>query len=269
GHHDGDRVTDEADLVGGERVELADLAPGGHRDGDHRAHALDVLARVDADDTRGAPGRGGVDARDARVGERAAQERGVEHVGQPHVVDVAAAPGEDAAVLDAGHLGADEPHCPTPMRSAASCTPSTIDWYPVQRQMLPDSSSRHSSSLRAWPSSSMASAVITKPGVQNPHWKLWLSRNASCSGCISPSRSRPSIVITLLPWACTASIRHERTASPSTSTVHAPHTPCSHPTCVPVSSRSSRSTSANVLLGSTNTSCGRPLTVSCRGRRVM
>ena len=64
-----------------------------------------------------------------------------------------------------------------------------------------------------------------------------VSRNACCSGCrVSPS-ARPSTVTTSLPSACTASIRQERTGSPSTSTVHAPHTPCSQPRCVPVSSQ--------------------------------
>ena len=38
----------------------------------------------------------------------------------------------------------------------------------------------------------------------------------------------------------TASIRQDRIGRPSTSTVQAPHTPCSHPTCVPVSRRSCR-----------------------------
>ena len=33
----------------------------------------------------------------------------------------------------------------------------------------------------------------------------------------------------------TANIRHDRTGRPSTSTVQAPHTPCSQPTWVPVS----------------------------------
>ena len=35
--------------------------------------------------------------------------------------------------------------------------------------------------------------------------------------------------------ACTASMMQERTARPFQSTVHAPHTPCSQPTWVPVS----------------------------------
>ena len=41
------------------------------------------------------------------------------------------------------------------------------------------------------------------------------------------------------PWpsACTASIRQERTGSPSSRTVQAPHTPCSQPACVPLRPR--------------------------------
>ena len=39
----------------------------------------------------------------------------------------------------------------------------------------------------------------------------------------------------LQPSACTASRQHARTATPSSCTVHAPQTPCSQPTCVPVS----------------------------------
>ena len=66
---------------------------------------------------------------------------------------------------------------------------------------------------------------------------------------------------TSAPSACTANIRHDRTASPSTRTVQAPHTPCSHPRCVPVRPRSSRSTSASVLRGSTVTRRAAPLTV--------
>ena len=41
--------------------------------------------------------------------------------------------------------------------------------------------------------------------------------------------------------------------SPSTSTVHAPQTPCSHPTCVPVSRSCSRSASTSVVRASTLT----------------
>ena len=42
-------------------------------------------------------------------------------------------------------------------------------------------------------------------------------------------------MLTSRPSAWTASIRHERTARPSSTTVHAPQTPCSQPRWVPVS----------------------------------
>ena len=60
-------------------------------------------------------------------------------------------------------------------------------------------------------------------------------------------RVSPSTVVTFEPAAWTASIRHERTASPFTITVHAPHTPCSQPTCVPVCRRWCRMQSARVV----------------------
>ncbi len=48
------------------------------------------------------------------------------------------------------------------------------------------------------------------------------------------------------PSACTARVRQERTDRPSINTVQAPHTPCSQPTCVPVSRNSWRRKSASV-----------------------
>jgi CO/xanthine dehydrogenase Mo-binding subunit len=81
-------------------------------------------------------------------------------------------------------------------------------------------------------------AVITAkdmPGVQKPHCRAWCLWKAACNGVSAVSSERPSTVVTALPSACTASIRHDRTAAPSTITVQAPHTPCSQPTCVPVS----------------------------------
>src|SRR6266478_4703805 len=66
-------------------------------------------------------------------------------------------------------------------------------------------------------------------------------------GWSSPSRASHSTVRTSAPSSCTAKRRQERTGSPSSSTVHAPHTPCSQPRCVPVSSRSWRRKSARVL----------------------
>src|SRR3989441_4962102 len=103
---------------------------------------------------------------------------------------------------------------------------------------------------------------MTKPGVQNPHCMPWLSQKASCTGCSLPLVASPSIVVTCCPLACTANSRHERTASPLTSTVHAPQTPCSQPRWVPVSPRSSRRKSASVRRASAIPSRRTPFTVS-------
>ena len=78
------------------------------------------------------------------------------------------------------------------------------------------------------------SVALALPGVQKPHCSAWCLRNDFCSGVRSRSSDRPSTVTILAPSACTASIRHDRTAAPSTRTVQAPHTPCSQPRCVPV-----------------------------------
>jgi len=67
------------------------------------------------------------------------------------------------------------------------------------------------------------------------------------------------------PSACTASIRHERTALPSRRTVHAPHTPCSQPTCVPPSP-SSRAGNPPALYAARPEPRGHPIHVTriCR-----
>ena len=54
-------------------------------------------------------------------------------------------------------------------------------------------------------------------------------------------------------------MRQAKTGSPSMSTVHAPHSPSSHPCLVPVSFKSSRKTSSNVLCVDVQTSCNSPL----------
>ena len=58
--------------------------------------------------------------------------------------------------------------------------------------------------------------------------------NAAAADAGSPSVASPSTVGSHRPEHCTVSIRHERTAWPSTSTVHDPHTPCSQARLVPV-----------------------------------
>ena len=93
--------------------------------------------------------------------------------------------------------------------------------------------------------------------MQKPHWSACCSWNACWSGCSSSSPARSSTVRTDRPRACTASIRHDRTGSPSTCTVHAPQTPCSQPTLVPVRPSSWRSKSDSSVRGSTSASCER------------
>src|SRR4051812_28391228 len=126
--------------------------------------------------------------------------------------------------------------------------------------MLPDSTSRTRSASQSGSSVSSACAVVMKPGVQKPHCNAWCLRKAFCNGVRSASLDRPSTVVILVPSACTARIRQERTASPSTSTVQAPQTPCSQPMWVPVRRSSWRRQSASVRRGSTFTLTGLPLT---------
>src|SRR5580692_4494541 len=87
-------------------------------------------------------------------------------------------------------------------------------------------------------------------------------------GCSSPlSAASPSTVESSWPLACTANIRQERTATPSTSIVHAPQTPCSQPTWVPASSNSWRRKSESSVRDSTLLRYAVPLTdssMSCR-----
>jgi len=54
------------------------------------------------------------------------------------------------------------------------------------------------------------------------------------------------MVVMLAPSQATAKVMQERAGAPSISTVQAPHTPCSHPRCVPVRWSSSRKKSARV-----------------------
>ena len=69
------------------------------------------------------------------------------------------------------------------------------------------------------------------------------------------------MVSTVAPSHCTASIRQPRTISPFTRTVQAPQTPCSQPTWLPVSAKSSRRKSTSVLRASTRSLTRSPLTV--------
>src|SRR5882724_12409664 len=98
------------------------------------------------------------------------------------------------------------------------------------------------------------------PGVQYPHWAAPSSAKACWSGCSRPPSAIPSTVMIRAPSVSTGSARHESTGAPSTSTVQVPHSPSSQPCLVPVSPRSSRSTSTRVLWTGTSASRDSPLT---------
>ena len=110
---------------------------------------------------------------------------------------------------------------------------------------------------RVGSSRSSACAVRRMPGVQKPHWSPCCAQNASWIGWRlgalprgSGAGARPSTVVIAAPSACTARTRQLRTGLAVQSTVHAPHTPCSQPTCVPVRSSASRRKSASEVRGS-------------------
>src|SRR6266849_5136991 len=127
---------------------------------------------------------------------------------------------------------------------------------------LPDSASRISSSVGCGLSASSSWLATIMPGVQKPHCSPKSARNAACNG-LSPSGGvSPSMVVTARPSSCAANSRQLRAERPSTSTVHAPHTPCSQPTCVPRRRRSWRRKSARERRPSTRRSTLCPFTVS-------
>src|SRR3974377_524594 len=90
-----------------------------------------------------------------------------------------------------------------------------------------------------------------------------VSQKASWIGDSSPGLGlRPSIVLMPERSACGAKIRQERTASPSSSTVQAPQTPCSQPACAPFRPSASRRQSSSVVRSSTSSAYVTLLTLS-------
>ena len=138
GDHDCHRVADEADLVGCERrVRGWPVPVDGEVEVEHAGDAVEVLRQEDGDHARQLPRLRRIDGEDLRVGERAADERRVQHPRQRDVVHVLAAPREDARILAPLDAAADElpdhpagRHDPPPSWSfcEASFTPSTMLW---------------------------------------------------------------------------------------------------------------------------------------------
>src|SRR5262249_47586672 len=99
------------------------------------------------------------------------------------------------------------------------------------------------------------------PGVQNPHWAAPCCRNEFFSRANHGLNSQsPSTVITSRPSTCPAAIRQEQTGCPSSRTVHAPQSPASQPTLVPVSPRCSRRILDSLSAGGAEIAARRPFT---------
>src|SRR5450759_3309534 len=92
--------------------------------------------------------------------------------------------------------------------------------------------------------------------------------NACCTGCSVEPLATPSMVVTCAPSAWAGSTRQLSLGTSSIRTVQAPHSPVSQPCLVPVSRRSSRSTSISVAYGLTSTSRSWPLTERRRTSRL-
>jgi len=81
--------------------------------------------------------------------------------------------------------------------------------YAPQRQRLPATARRTSSSVGAEFSRRRATIDMICPGVQKPHWNASASMKARWTGCSSPSFAIPSIVSMDFPSHVMASVMHE------------------------------------------------------------
>ncbi len=119
--------------------------------------------------------------------------------------------------------------------------------------------------------------ATTNPGVQNPHCTppastiaCWTSVSTSPPSAASPGSppagARPSTVVMAQPTAASASSRQAHTSTPSTSTEHDPHSPCSQAFLAPGSpSRSRRTCSRLSPARAPSTRRAVPLTTSSYG----
>ncbi len=123
GHRYGDGVADEVDAVACEDGVRRRLQAGDRRGARHgAARRVHVGAGKDADHAGDRLRGRGVDADDARMRVRAAQDRGVQQARELHVVDVGADALDQARILDPLHRAADVrrgvgvSHGPPPIR---------------------------------------------------------------------------------------------------------------------------------------------------------
>ena len=100
--------------------------------------------------------------------------------------------------------------------------------------MPPEIAVRISCSVGSGFSSSSARAVISIPGVQNPHWSACVSWKPIWIGSSRPSTASDSTVRISCPSHIAARIVQDLTGSPSICTTQAPQLEVSQPQWVPV-----------------------------------
>ncbi len=227
-----------------------------------------AVPREHGGDPRDLPGLRLIDLADPGVGMDRLEDPAHEEVGATEIVGVLGASGDLERGVDEGNPRPDEPvgdrgdlprcgggHAEgSPSRAMArdaASMASRIFTYPVQRQRFPETAREISSRVGDGWSRRKATAVMMKPGVQNPHWVAPFSTNAFCTGWRPPGGAIPSMVVISRPSASFASVRQERVGTPSRRTVQQPQVPRSHPLLEPVSPRSSRSTSRRIRWGGT------------------
>src|SRR5262249_32656639 len=127
--------------------------------------------------------------------------------------------------------------------------------------MLPESALSISSSLGFLLVASSTAADIICPGWQYPHCATCSSIQAFWTGWLLPEE-RPSIVVPFFPATRASDVTHERTAFPSTTTVHAPQWAIPHPNFVPVRPSESLRTQRSGVLGASFASTLLPLIVN-------
>ena len=126
----------------------------------------------------------------------------------------------------------------------------------IARQCLADFRPR-----RIGPAQAIRPRSTSMPGVQYPHCSALRATNSRCRSAMALRSVSPSMVSTMAPSACTASIRQLRTERPSIMTLQAPQTPCSQPTWVPVRRSVWRRKSARCRRAATEAQTGLPLSV--------
>ncbi len=133
-------------------------------------------------------------------------------------------------------------------------------WVP-QRHLRPASPSRISCSVALGLFSSNAVAVMIQPPMQYSHWPASSAIKAFCIGCGLSAVPSPSSV-RISPLTALTGMTQERSATPSTMTVQAPHCARPQPNFGPFLSSSFLSAYKSGMPGSLEIVCSTPSTVS-------